>query len=152
MKLTSVTILMAAAFTVAACWHKPISDGTTTTPSPQATVNGQITFGVSGSGQRCTGSGVYRIAPVNITGTAGRRESMEGSFQWSGVSEQITGGELVSYGCVARFTESGVAIGTWRITASSGGWTAQCQRQLASGFSNQNQPQFYVGAAGCGQG
>lgn len=154
MKATSVLILIAGAFVLAACpeFFGGPRRGLTPTPEPQANLNGQIVFGVSGGGQQCTGNGAYRLEPINITGSAGRRTAIEPrSVQWSGLSEQLTGGELVSYGCVVRFSEPGLAVGTWRITAASGGWTAECQRQLGPGlFGSQNQAQFYVGTAGCG--
>ena len=115
---------------------------------PQADLRGQIASGAS-SGWRCTGNGVYRLEPINITGNAGRRTAIERPFEWSGLSEQRTGGELVSYECVARFTEPGLAIGTWRITAATAAWEAQCERELMPAFG-QNNADFYVGKAGCG--
>src|SRR5918994_1076205 len=126
MRSASTPVLVAGAFVLAAC-----RGGGPPPPSePHADLTGQIVFVISGSGQRCTGDGAYRLEPISMTGSTGRRTATEKSVQWSGLPVQLIGGDPVSYGCVTRFSELGLAVGTWRVTASSGGWTAQCERRL----------------------
>ncbi len=144
-----VKLLCFLAMTIALSGGKcPTGGGTPSTPTTASlslTIKNYIS---GGAGIQCPATIAWRFEPVSLTGTQGKTTAFDTTGTYNGTSSQIeTSGSYPVYGCIYNDNQIGMAAGTWKIRASNGAWTAECQKQLStSGF---NTAEFTINQGGC---
>jgi hypothetical protein len=144
-KLIKVFCILGMAITFSGC---PTGGGT---PVPPTTASLSISiknYISGGAGIQCPATIAWHFEPVSLTGTQGKTSAFDTTGSYNGTSSQIeTSGSYPVYGCIYNDSQIGMAAGMWKIRASNGVWTAECQKQLNnSGF---NTAEFTINQAGC---
>lgn len=143
-KFTAFLCLLSLIIVATAC---PPRGGTVQPPTTASLSISISNYLSGGAGIQCPATINWRFEPISLTGTQGKNAAFDVTGSYSGTTSQIdTINGLPVYGCVYNDSQIGMAAGTWKIRASNGAWTAECQKQLVNG---SNTAQFVINRPGC---